>query len=84
MPDTDRKFYKSTITLVILSEDQPVDDLSMEALGYAVTEGDCVLHTRGDTYVEVPAAEMARLLDEAGSEPDYFMLTPEGEDLRDA
>lgn len=78
-----RKFYKTTITLTILSEDRPVDNLSMEGIGYAVTDGDCVLHTRTDGYVEVPAAEMARLLDEAGSEPDYFMLTPEGEDLRD-
>jgi hypothetical protein len=79
---SERKFYRCTTTITWLSETHPgwAYDGSLESLSYALTEGQCVLHTHEEAAVEVDGPEMARLLDEAGSEPAFFMLTPDGQD----
>lgn len=77
---SERKFYKTTVNITILSEGAPADDLSMDGIGWFVTDGEGVLHSRHDGVAEVSPEEMARLLDEAGSDPGFFSLTPEGDD----
>ena len=79
---SERKFYRCTTTITWLCEGNPawVYDGSLDSLGYALTEGPGVLHTFTEVCDETDGPEMARLLDEAGSEPAFFMLTPEGED----
>ena len=77
---SERQFWMTRVTITVLSEEEPVDALSLERIDYAVTEGDCVLHGREAAVIAVDPAEMARLLDEAGSEPGFFMLTDVGED----
>lgn len=79
---SERKFYRNVTTIVWLSEERPefVYNGSLEGLDYALSEGPCVMHTYEEATAEVDPAEVARLLDEAGSEPAFFGLTPEGED----
>jgi hypothetical protein len=78
---SDRTFYRNTTTIVWLSEELPslAYNGSIEGLGYALSEGPCVMHTHNESTAEVPPAEMARLLNEAGSDPSFFMLDDEGE-----
>lgn len=70
----ERKFFKSTITFVVLSEDSPASDLNAAQIHYEITEGECVLLERTDTWEQVSPDTMAGLLVAAGSEPGFFML----------
>jgi hypothetical protein len=80
---SERKFYKNTFTVVVLSEGTPVEEATLTYLGYLVSEGDCVLHSFVENPEEVDGLAMANLLTEAASTPDFFMLTPNGEDEED-
>ena len=79
---SERQFYLNTTTVVWLSEEPPevAYDGTLEGLGHRLSEGPCVMHTYSEGGKRVDPAEMARLLDEAGSEAGFFGLTDKGED----
>jgi len=77
---TNRKFYRNTFILTVLSEDEPVSNVELDALNYLVTEGPCVLHSFTEATDEVNGQQMARLLVESGSDEGFFNLDPEGND----
>jgi len=78
-----RKFHKTVFTFEVLSEEPINDPVSLDTLDYQTTEG----HWSGrflDTTRKVldgPAA--AKALMEQGSDPEFFRLSNEGEDLED-
>ena len=75
-----RKFYREVITFEILSEEPIPDCLSLGDIHYHTTEGH-MSGQFGSTKAEiVDGATMAKLLEKQGSDPEFFMLTPEGED----
>ena len=80
---TDRKFYETTITVKVLSE-QPLRWNDLNDLAYAIEEGDCVGHIPDDTSRTLTGKECADLLDEFGSESGFFQLDDEGNDLEGA
>jgi hypothetical protein len=79
-----RKFYRSVVTVEILSETPIPNDISLDDIYYEITEGDwsgvCDLETLNE---EIDGPTMAKLLLAQGSDPGFFQLTAEGEEDRD-
>jgi hypothetical protein len=68
----DRKFFVTTVTIKVLSEDAPWDG-DLRWLGHDITaEGEFVGDLVGEEVAEVSEAEMAQALIDAGSEPGFF------------
>jgi hypothetical protein len=75
-----RKFYRSVITVEVLSE-EPVSFGTLEQVHEAITDGDCCGLIEDEVQNEEIDAKMAAdKLHEHGSEPGFFRLTDEGED----
>jgi hypothetical protein len=81
MSPSTRRFYKQIFTVTVLSEDSPVDEsIGLSDLGAYITDGDgsgqitCVTE-------EIDAPTAAALLLDQGSEPEFFMLTEDGDDV---
>lgn len=79
-----RKFYKTIFRVEVLSEDFPVEDVdSLHDIAYQIDEGDCsgkVEHVRSVRLTGKRAAEALR---EQGSDPEFFQLDDNGNDLED-
>jgi hypothetical protein len=80
---SNRKFYRTTLVYEVLSE-EPYQFEGLNTLAYDVYEG----HNSGmlvsENREEVDGPTAARLLQAQGSDPEFFMLTPEGDDTEDA
>lgn len=74
-----RKFYKTTITMEVLSEVPIPEDQGLEVIvrgGYA--GGYSLDYTRKTAEIDGPTA--AKALEAQNSDPNFFGLTPEGDD----
>ena len=81
MPKSKRKFYKTTYTFTVLSEEPLPDSLSLSDLDYETMDGHCSGQF-GETLVEELDGETAaKALIEQGSDPEFFQLTEDGEDI---
>lgn len=79
-----RKFYQTVFRFEMLTEEPPRDNYSLADIHYETTEG----HASGkflanSIQITVTGPEMARLLLEQGSDPEFFCLTPDGEDTEE-
>lgn len=75
-----RTFYKAVFSIEVLSE-EPIDDMTLEDIEYAITEGHCSgVITKSDT-VEMTGPEMAKALLAQGSDAEFFQLDDDGNDL---
>jgi hypothetical protein len=80
-----RKFYRTLIQVEILSED-PFNEWphDLPAIDYAITNGPCSGNvTELVTDEECDGPSMVKLLKAQGSDPEFFGLTDEGEDIED-
>jgi hypothetical protein len=77
-----RKFYKTIITIEVLSE-EPYNPDSVQEIDYDITDGDCSGKFDVVESIEVDAPTMAALLKSQGSDPEFFQLDDEGNDLED-
>lgn len=75
---SDRKFYKTTYTVVVLSEDKPASNIDLENLARDINTGDCVGEVSDDGGVEISGKEAADSLYAMRSEPAFFELDDEG------
>ena len=80
---TDRTFYVNTITIRVLSEDEPYDFASYEDLAYDVTEGHFVGIVEGIESTEVASKQMVDALYSVGSQPEFFQLDDDGNEVED-
>jgi hypothetical protein len=76
---TNRKFYKTTFKLVVLSED-PIEDRNFDRVMEECDSGDLVLGSLDASGEMMNGEEAAEALYSAGSEPGFFRLTDDGED----
>lgn len=76
-----RKFYKTVFRVEVLSEDEPVGDLELDALHDLITNGDCSGEVNREEPVELTGAEAAAALLEQRSDPSFFNLDEDGTDL---
>ena len=78
MPNT-RKFFKTTITFEVLTEDGPLPDITdLDAIHFAITSGDASGMITERSSVELTPREAAQALMKQGSDPGFFMLDEEG------
>ena len=79
-----RKFYKTIITVEVLSEDEPLDsNLELDAVHHVITDGDCSGQvTWGDPVLLTPE-QAAKALEAQGSDPGFFSLTSDGKDTEE-
>jgi hypothetical protein len=80
---SDRKFYKTIITVEILSEDVPPEWDDLEDIYYLIGQGDCSGMITSDHTFQVDASTIAKALLEQNTDPSFFNLTETGEDIDD-
>ena len=84
---TDRKFYRVVFkTEVLIDEESLFNDTpnwDLESIHYEITQGGC----SGDTQIvesqEVSGPDMAKMLVKQGSDPEFFLLDEEGNEIDD-
>jgi len=75
-----RKFYKTVITLEVLSE-EPLEDVPLEYIVQQCDEGDFSGDWNITESQELTGKEMAQALVGQRSEPEFFNLDEDGNDL---
>jgi hypothetical protein len=75
-----RKFYKTTFTFTILTEDEPVGDVSPAEADAICDDGPGVGVFENTGHEELTPKQAADALTELGSEPGFFSLDEDGND----
>lgn len=75
-----RKFYKTTLTVVVLSE-QPLEWDDLGDINYLITEGDCSGQIVNDKQEVLTAKQAAKALEKQGSSPGFFRLDEKGKEI---
>ena|SRR5688572_15118312 len=79
-----RSFHKYIFTFEVISEEELPADIGLKELDYEITEGHCVGRFVGDCEYElIDGSTCAKHLLECRSDPEFFRLTPEGEDIEE-
>lgn len=65
------KFWKTTITVIVLSEGDEPNFSSLNQVAYEIEEGDCSGHW-SEASTEISAQDMADELYKQGSEPGFL------------
>jgi hypothetical protein len=76
-----RKFYKTTFKFTILTEDEPVGDVSPTQADYLCTEGPGVGEFEKEKEEELTPKQAADALTQMRSEPGFFQLDENGEEI---
>jgi len=76
-----RKFWKSVITVTVLSEDRPPAWRDLMDLHYLITDGSCSGMIDHKRLVSMSARRAANELLKHGSDPGFFQLNDYGKDL---
>lgn len=79
---TDRKFYKTIFIVTVLSENE-LPPMSLGELSYECMEGDFSGHLSVESKIELNGKQAADALKEQDSDPEFFQLDDEGNDLND-
>lgn len=77
-----RKFYRTTIKIVVLSEYE-YNPSSLDRVRYDITEGDCSGIWNITKREKLTPKVMARALRMQSSDPEFFMLDKHGNDIQD-
>ena len=79
-----RDFYKTVFRIEVLSEEEPIgEDVDLATINYLITDGHCSGIVTRDSPEKMSAPEMARLLLAQGSDPEFFRLDEQGNELED-
>ncbi len=80
---TQRKFYVTTLTIKVLSEEPIPSYVELDGIVDEMDDGDYVGKVVETSEREVTGKEMADLLHDIGSEPQFFQIDDDGNDLED-
>ena len=78
---TKRKFYKKTMAFEVLSEEPIPDDMSIESICEEATTGGYSMKLLPSTDTVLNGKEAADALLDQASDPGFFQLTADGNDL---
>jgi len=78
----ERKFHRQVYVVEVLSEEE-LPSMSLEELGYEISEGHCSGKFVETFHQEVGGPCMAKLLRGQGSDTEFFQLDENGNDLDD-
>jgi hypothetical protein len=76
-------FYRTVFRIEVLSEGPLPEDISLEDVAYEIMDGDYSGNIKRVSEDEVDGPTMARLLREQGSDPEFFRLTDDGQEVED-
>ena len=79
MAESKRRFHRTLIQVEVLSE-EPYNPESLAEVANDIVQGDCSGKWDVKLQTEVTGRTMAKLLQDQGSDPEFFMLTEDGED----
>ena len=77
---TNRKFHKTVLQVVVLSE-EPYNPESLAQVHHDTINGDCSGRWKVIETKELDGKQAARALKAQASDPGFFRLTDKGEDL---
>lgn len=78
-----RKFYRTIVSIEILSEDEPYGEgQTLADIDYAITEGHCSGKITTESTLEVTPQQMVALLLAQGSDPSFLMLNKNGKTIK--
>ncbi len=78
-----RKFYRRVFHVEVLSEEPINPEMDIDEVLALCSDGPCSGDIKFDEETEVDGPEMAKLLIAQRSDPGFFNLTEDGEDLED-
>lgn len=76
-----RKFFKTVVTVEVLSEDFPVSSTDLGEIHEMITTGDCSGVVKITSAEELSPQHAARALVEQGSDPEFFDLHEDGSNV---
>lgn len=76
-----RKFYKTLITLEVLSEEPIPDGMELESIIEEATTGGYSMEILKQNSVVIGGQAMAKRLIAQASSPEFFKLNEKGEDI---
>ena len=68
-----KKLYRQVFEVEVLSEGEPLNDVSLEDIGYEITEGHSSGVVKETIREKVNADKMAELLKAQGSDPEFLL-----------
>jgi hypothetical protein len=77
---TDRKFYKTVISIEVLSEEPIPEGMELGTIVNQAIEGDYSMRPLQHRETEINGKQAAKALQLQGSDPEFFSLTEKGED----
>lgn len=77
---TSRKFHKTVVQITILSEEE-IGSVTPEQIAYQISGGEWSGYVEITSRQEINGADAAKGLMEQGSDPEFFRITEEGEEL---
>ena len=78
---TDRTFFKTVISIEVLSEDQIPEGMELENIVHECIDGGWSLRTLKYIEKSLNGKQAARALLNQGSDPSFFQLTNDGKDV---
>lgn len=78
-----RTFYRHVFSIEVLSEEE-LGSMSLVDIEEAITTGHCSGQFLETAVTKVRPKTMAKLLLKQGSDPEFFQLDEQGNDLEDA
>jgi len=78
-----RKFYKTVYEIEVLSEEKIPEWMSVEEIAYEITSGGCSAVFNHIKTQELTGKECAEELMNQGSDPEFFQIDENGNELGD-
>jgi hypothetical protein len=78
-----RKFYLTEVIVRVLSEDRPAEFENLSDLEYLITDGECSGTIAVKSTKKLTGKQAAKELQKQGSDPEFFRLDEDGNDLED-
>jgi hypothetical protein len=78
---TNRKFHKRVVTLEILSEEPIPEGMDIANIIFEAQEGDYSMRECDEKDTILDGKQAAKALLQQNSDPSFFQLTPNGDDL---
>lgn len=77
-----KKYHKTVFKVTVLSE-EPFEYDGIESIAYSITQGDCSGHTEEIKRQRLTGKQMAKELLNQGSDPEFFQLDKEGNEIEE-
>jgi hypothetical protein len=68
-----KKFYRQIFEVEVLSEGEPLNNVSLQDIDYQITDGHCSGIVKETVREEVSSEKIAELLKAQGSDPEFLL-----------